>query len=291
VKQHGALPPGNAPGADARWASRPRAAASPPAQPRAADTDVGRWSDTAVDALLTADCAAELDARGYVVLDDVLDAPTCAAARRAAQALDAAGHLRPIAQQATQGRRDRSASVALSEPRAAAVSAGFGAASLPAVAAAGDARCLAAAAALLMAVPHALMARRSAALAPPQSLQLALYDGDGSYYARHVDNPGAGAPGAADGPPGLRTGDRALTAIVYLNPSWQPEHGGELRLWPPEASINGAPSSAEEHLDIEPRAGRLLLFDSVRVEHEVRPSRAERWALSAWVPRADACVQ
>jgi len=121
------------------------------------------------------------------------------------------------------------------------------------------------------------------ALAPPQSLQLAVYDGDGAFYARHVDNPGAGARGAADGPPGLRTGDRAVTAIVYLNPAWRGEDGGELRLWPP-----GGEEGA--WVDVEPRAGRLLLFDATRVEHEVRPARARRWALSAWVPRADACA-
>ena len=139
-----------------------------------------------------------------------------------------------------------------------------------------------------MAVPAALMGAmpRGALvpLAPAQSLQLAVYDGDGAFYARHVDNPGPGAPGAADGPPGLRTGDRAVTAILYLNPEWRDADGGALRLWPPgEASDDG-------WVDVQPRAGRLLLFDAARVEHEVRPSRARRWALSAWLPRADACV-
>jgi SM-20-related protein len=152
-----------------------------------------------------------------------------------------------------------------------------------------------------MALPRALAAQRLASgvppLAPPQSLQLALYDGDGSYYARHVDNPGRDAPGASDGPPGLRTGDRALTAILYFNAGWLPAHGGALRLWPPTSAADSAGAAAaapaeeeQAFVDVAPVAGRLLLFDASAVEHEVRPSHAARWALSAWMPRADACV-
>jgi hypothetical protein len=309
VTEHGALPPGNAPGADARWAARPRAAAAPAAAraaQRVADTDAGRWADPAVDALLTADVAASLAADGYVVLDGVMGGGAVAGAARGCAALERTGALRAVPSQVALGRRDRSAAVALPAPGAPALAAGYGSAPLPPALDAADAACLAAAAAVLMAVPHALMrhssATAAASLAPPQSLQLALYDGDGSYYARHVDNPGTEAPGARDGPPGLRTGDRAVTAIIYLNAGWTPDHGGELRLWPPggtaalgtssEASSSSLSSEAEDaFLDVAPLAGRLLLFDSARVEHAVRPARlAARWALSAWVPRADACV-
>jgi hypothetical protein len=302
ILEHGAVPPGNAAGADPRWAA-PRAvvgpassSSSPQAAKRPADRDCGRWADGRAGALITDAVLGELDARGFAVLDGALDGATIAGARRAAEALSARGVLRGIPSQAAQGRRDASAAVALPAPGAAALAAGFGGVPLPPLEAGGegDAACLASAAALLMALPHALQERRrrdgggastaaAAALGPPQSLQLALYAGDGAFYARHVDNPGPGAPGAREGPPGLRTGDRELTAILYLNPDWVPAHGGQLRLWPPAGG-------GGDFEDLPPLGGRLLLFRSADVDHEVRPSAERRWALSAWIPRADACV-
>jgi hypothetical protein len=37
-----------------------------------------------------------------------------------------------------------------------------------------------------------------------------------------------------EGPVGLRVCDRVLTALLYLNDNWLPEHGGYLRLYRPE---------------------------------------------------------
>ena len=64
--------------------------------------------------------------------------------------------------------------------------------------------------------------------------------------------------------------NRRVTAILYLNPDWQPEHGGQLRLHldPPR--------------DVEPFSERLVVFLSDRVEHEVLPAFADRWAITAW---------
>lgn len=88
-------------------------------------------------------------------------------------------------------------------------------------------------------------------------LQLARYGGDGAHYARHRD----AFPG---------DDNRRLTAIVYLNPAWRPEHGGQLVL----------------HVDplqtIEPVSDRLVVFLSEQIEHEVLPSFAERFAAAAW---------
>lgn len=174
---------------------------------------------------------------------------------------------------------------------------------------------LAAAGALLKGLPAALMAAPAAAappwmpaLAVPESLMLAVYPGGGAYYARHVDNDAvpqqpaawAGGAGAAEtragwpaarpaagsvstaswqGPPGQRVADRAVTAILYLNSDWDAEqHGGQLRLHHADGSIT----------DVEPQAGRLVLFDSRWLEHEVRPAWRRRWALSAWIPAREA---
>lgn len=88
-------------------------------------------------------------------------------------------------------------------------------------------------------------------------LQLAVYPGHGERYQRHKD---------------AFVGDdnRRMTAIVYLNRDWRPEHGGQLRV-----HGNG-------QVDLWPLLDRLVVFTSARVEHEVLPSHAERWAMTAW---------
>ena len=61
---------------------------------------------------------------------------------------------------------------------------------------------------------------------------LAHYPGDknaGARYVPHLDNDPED-PGADDGAPGLRARDRAVTAILYLNPDWEEAHGGCLRV-------------------------------------------------------------
>lgn len=66
-----------------------------------------------------------------------------------------------------------------------------------------------------------------------------------------------------------------LTAILYLNPDWQGEHGGELLLHLPH----------EKQLRIEPTMDRLLFFFSDhRVPHEVLPCQLDklRFALTVW---------
>lgn len=87
--------------------------------------------------------------------------------------------------------------------------------------------------------------------------QLAHYPGAGERYARHRD--------AFAGPE-----SRRLTAIVYLNPQWRASHGGELR-------IHSTPT-----VDIAPMMGRLVVFRSALIEHEVLGSFAPRLAATAW---------
>lgn len=88
-------------------------------------------------------------------------------------------------------------------------------------------------------------------------LQAAVYPGGGAHYRRHVDA-FAGSP------------NRVVTAIVYLNPDYTSQDGGELLVWAPEVT------------SVAPELGRWVVFLSDRVEHEVRPVYAERWALTAW---------
>ncbi|KAK9789406.1 hypothetical protein WJX73_007149 [Symbiochloris irregularis] len=67
---------------------------------------------------------------------------------------------------------------------------------------------------------------------------------------------------------------RRLTAILYLNRAWQPEHGGQLRLYP---------ALAGQAVDIPPRAGTLVLFPACRMLHRVMPSTVERHCMTIWL--------
>ncbi len=87
-------------------------------------------------------------------------------------------------------------------------------------------------------------------------LQLARFEAGGR-YVRHRD--------ALVG-----QNNRRVTAIAYLNPAWTPKDGGQLRLY------------AEPTIDIAPELGRLVVFMSERIEHEVLPSLATRFAATAW---------
>ena len=87
-------------------------------------------------------------------------------------------------------------------------------------------------------------------------LQLAHY-GPGGRYQRHRDA-------------FLGDDNRRVTAIVYLNPDWSSADGGHLRIY------------RDEPFDLEPRLDRLVIFLSERIEHEVLPNTAGRFALTAW---------
>jgi SM-20-related protein len=91
-------------------------------------------------------------------------------------------------------------------------------------------------------------------------IQVARYPGGGARYARHRD-----AFREAVGP------RRRVTAIVYLNPDWTEAAGGLLRLHLPDRP-----------LDVAPLLDRLVAFRSEAVEHEVLPTLAPRWAVTAW---------
>lgn len=89
---------------------------------------------------------------------------------------------------------------------------------------------------------------------------------EGASYARHVDQ-------------FLLHGNRIISVILYLNPEWTPGDGGELRVHPA-----GRPS-----VDHPPLHGRLIVFRSDEMEHEVLASRRVRVSLTGWM-RRDALV-
>ena len=99
-------------------------------------------------------------------------------------------------------------------------------------------------------------------LSLPAFAQLASYSSD-AHYTPHLDR--------WDHEEHNR---REITILVYANVGWDArKSGGCLRLHP-------------EEQDIEPTAGRLVLFQSGSKVHEVRrctDARAERLALTLWV--------
>ena len=85
----------------------------------------------------------------------------------------------------------------------------------------------------------------------------------GSGYARHRDR--------------FRDDDaRVLSSVVYLNSDWRAEHGGALRLHL-EDGVH----------DVLPEGGRLVLFLSADVEHEVLPASRARLSIAGWFRRRE----
>ena len=113
----------------------------------------------------------------------------------------------------------------------------------------------------------------------PEVAQLALYDGCKRNlkpgYVAHRDN--AATPGAAG------ENYREVTLLLYLNGAPPGASGGELR-----AYVGAEPSDLDGDTavrvdDIQPRAGRLVLFESRTLLHAVRPVGLwRRVALSLW---------
>ncbi len=68
---------------------------------------------------------------------------------------------------------------------------------------------------------------------------------------------------------------RTLTIICYLNESWQPEQGGQLRM---ELEDGGS-------TDIQPEGGTLVCFLSHRFPHEVMPATRTRQSITGWFKR------
>jgi hypothetical protein len=113
----------------------------------------------------------------------------------------------------------------------------------------------------------------------------------GSTYPLHVDNP-----------QGLQVNDtRKLTCILYLNPDYDEERGdgGELRLVVGKQGIVGDETT---HIDFTPEGGRMVMFWSDEIPHEVLPTAPDyvgsigdelvdnpldRYALTLWIPTDD----
>ena len=91
----------------------------------------------------------------------------------------------------------------------------------------------------------------------------ALYP-EGTFYKRHLDT--------------FQNDDRRkLSLVCYLNEQdWKPEYGGELVIY---KNQNGL----EKEEIIYPFPGRVVIFESQVLEHEVRPVKTERLSITGWL--------
>jgi|APGre2960657444_1045066.scaffolds.fasta_scaffold00962_2 Rps23 Pro-64 3,4-dihydroxylase Tpa1-like proline 4-hydroxylase len=235
------------------------------------------FADALPQQLLDESHAETLRSGGVVVLEDFLQ--RSAHPEAAATLLDdllllhATGRMQLSPQALTGARGDRVAW--LSEREAAALS-------LPSLASA--IRTLKSAAAQLNA--HCGMR-----LVVPARAQVASYDGDGAHYRCHWDNCRGGS------------NRRAMTLVTYAAPDdWSEGDGGALRCHTgapacPEdeqdaSSLKAAAAQGQQPLwpfvDVQPRTGRLALFDSKQLLHEVRPCCRQRCAVTLWAFDIDA---
>jgi SM-20-related protein len=85
----------------------------------------------------------------------------------------------------------------------------------------------------------------------------------GTFYKRHLDK-------------FRNDSGRKLSFICYLNQNWQADNGGELVMYLPE----------KEEV-VLPVGGRLVVFESDKIEHEVLPANRERRSLTGWLRNID----
>lgn len=81
----------------------------------------------------------------------------------------------------------------------------------------------------------------------------------GTFYKRHLDR-------------FSNDSRRKLSVVFYLNENWTDDLGGQLRIYTPEGQT-----------DITPAGGRIVVFESDKLEHEVLPASRERKSVTGWL--------
>jgi SM-20-related protein len=82
----------------------------------------------------------------------------------------------------------------------------------------------------------------------------------GTFYRKHIDRFQGDA-------------QRLLSVICYLNTEWRPGDGGEPKIY----------SGRDKAVIIEPLAGRLVCFESARLQYEVVLAHRERISVTGWL--------
>ena len=126
-------------------------------------------------------------------------------------------------------------------------------------------------------------------LSVPDQVQLSMYKKDGGgFYTAHRDGVSNSFQelGLLQWMKLACYRARVVTAILYLNestPPWeQAANGGMLRLYIGANSKDDIGTTAVSVHDIAPVGGRLVLFDSQKVLHEVLATNRDRYAITVW---------
>lgn len=82
----------------------------------------------------------------------------------------------------------------------------------------------------------------------------------GAFYRAHVDRH-------------RNSNARVVTAVLYLNECWQADEGGELLMYDDAGQV------MQKEL---PEEGKLVIFMSEGLLHEVLPAKRERWSIAGW---------
>lgn len=91
----------------------------------------------------------------------------------------------------------------------------------------------------------------------------ALYP-EGTFYKRHLDT-------------FQNDSRRKLSMVCYLNEEhWQMDFGGELTIYRNEDGV-------ETERNIIPEQGRMVIFESQELEHEVKPVKQPRLSITGWL--------
>lgn len=69
---------------------------------------------------------------------------------------------------------------------------------------------------------------------------------------------------------------RILSVIYYLNNDWVIENGGELIIYTNKNNL-------EKTITIAPLAGRMVCFESDKLDHEVSKTFVERFSITGWL--------
>lgn len=84
----------------------------------------------------------------------------------------------------------------------------------------------------------------------------------GCFYKRHIDKFAA-------------NDSRVFSIIIYLNENWLEGDGGELMIYNKE----------KDNEIIKPQNGRMVFFDSAKLEHEVLETNVPRYSITGWLRR------
>ncbi len=86
----------------------------------------------------------------------------------------------------------------------------------------------------------------------------------GSFYQRHLDV-------------FHHDSRRTLSIVLYLNEDdWHSQDGGQLALYLPS-------ETGETTRLVEPKAGRMIIFDSKTIPHEVLCTKRPRYSITGWL--------